>query len=55
LIKKLRKLSPMLQSGSKLQSVGATRKQKEKLVADEWSASDPDRFTAGKEPPVPIG
>jgi hypothetical protein len=25
------------------------------LDGDEWSASCPDRFTPGKEPPVPIG
>jgi hypothetical protein len=25
------------------------------LVGGEWSASRPDRFTCGEEPPVPIG
>jgi hypothetical protein len=35
LIKKLRKLSPMLQSGSKLPRVGATRKKKKSYVKSE--------------------
>jgi hypothetical protein len=36
LIKKLRKLSPMLQSGTKLPSVGATRKKKNSLKYRIW-------------------
>jgi hypothetical protein len=36
LIKKLRKLSPVLQSGSKLPSVGATRKKKQLLCTGKF-------------------